>query len=91
MPCISMFYGILIYMYPKDNKQHHEPHVHVIYQEFNAVFSIKTGQIIAGNLPSKKNKLVELWIDMRQDELLADWYLAINGEKVFNIKPLEIS
>ena len=40
MPCISMFYGLLIYMYSKDNRGHHEPHIHVMYQDDEAVFSI---------------------------------------------------
>lgn len=78
-------------MYPNDNRVHHEPHIHVIYQDDEAVFSIKTGKLLAGSLPIKKKRLVELWIDLRQDELLADWQLAINGESIFKIKPLEVN
>ncbi len=91
MPCISMFYGLLIYMYPNDNRGHHEPHIHIIYQDFEAVFSIKTGLLLSGDLPPKKKRLVELWIDLRQDELFADWQLAIKGEAIFKIKPLEVN
>ncbi len=40
MPVISMFYGIIVYLYFVDNKQHNEPHIHVKYQENEAVFSI---------------------------------------------------
>jgi hypothetical protein len=39
MPVISMFYGIIIFMYFFDNKQHKLPHIHVKYQEQEAVFS----------------------------------------------------
>jgi len=28
MPVISMFYGILIRLFFRDNRQHHLPHVH---------------------------------------------------------------
>ena len=91
MPCISMFYGLLIYMYSKDNRGHHEPHIHVMYQNDEAVFSIKSGRLLTGSLPPKKVRLVELWIDIRQDELLADWQLAINGNDIFKIKPLEVN
>jgi len=28
MPTISMFYGIVVYMYLADNKQRHLPHIH---------------------------------------------------------------
>jgi len=33
MPTISMFYGILVLMYFRDNRRHHLlPHIHVRYQ-----------------------------------------------------------
>jgi Domain of unknown function (DUF4160) len=43
MPCISMFYGILIYMYWYDNKEHKLPHIHVHYQDYEAVVAIEDG------------------------------------------------
>jgi hypothetical protein len=33
MPAISMFYGIIIYMYFFDNKMHYLPHIHAKYQD----------------------------------------------------------
>ena len=41
MPSISMFYGIIIYMYFFDNKKHHKPHVHAQYAEHKASFQLK--------------------------------------------------
>jgi len=32
MPTISMFYGILIKMFFKDNDKHYAPHIHADYQ-----------------------------------------------------------
>lgn len=32
---------------------------------------------LINNLPPKKQNLIEVWIDLHQDELLADWQLAI--------------
>ena len=32
MPSISLFYGIVVYMYYKDFEKHHLPHIHVKYQ-----------------------------------------------------------
>ena len=32
MPTISMFYGILILMFFRDNSRHYLPHIHVRYQ-----------------------------------------------------------
>lgn len=72
-----------------DNIRHHQPHVHVQYQESNAVFSIKTGEIITGKIPNKCQKLIQAWIEIHKEELIANWDLAINGERVFKIRPLE--
>lgn len=58
MPVISSFYGLIIYMYYLDNKQHSHPHIHVKYQQFEAIFKIPDGELLDGNLPSGKIKLV---------------------------------
>ena len=84
-----MFYGIIISMYYFDNKQHKVPHIHVKYQGEEAVFSIPDGEIIEGSMKTNKRKLVEAWILIHEDELMADWELAINGEEIFKIEPLK--
>ena len=89
MPTISMFYGIIIRMYFFDNQQHSLPHIHVHYQEHNAIIEIPSGIIIEGKLPKSKQKLVDAWIEIHRDELIADWELAINGEPIFKIAPLK--
>jgi hypothetical protein len=33
-------------------------------------------------------KLVQAWIEIHQDELLANWELASKGDQVFKIEPL---
>jgi hypothetical protein len=40
MPTLSMFFGLIVYMYAKDNQRHHTLHIHVQYQDDEAVFSI---------------------------------------------------
>ncbi|HHG85050.1 MAG TPA: DUF4160 domain-containing protein [Bacteroidetes bacterium] len=34
-------------------------------------------------------KLVQAWIEIHKDELMADWELASNGEQIFKIEPLK--
>ena len=89
MPILSMFYGIVVRMYFFDDQQHHVPHVHAEYSGDEAVFAITTGEVLTGGLPSGKARLVQAWIEIRRDELLADWQLAVNGEEVFKIEPLK--
>ena len=54
MAIISMFYGIIISMYYLDNKQHNLPHIHVRYQDEEAVISIIDGQLLEGTLKANK-------------------------------------
>lgn len=88
MPTISMFYGIVIYLYFFDNERHNLPHIHTRYQGANASFSILDGCQLAGELPLPKAKLVQAWIEIHREALLADWDLAVNGETPFPIDPL---
>ena len=83
-----MFYGLLISMFYGDNKQHKLPHIHVRYQDMKAVFSIPDGEIIEGNLPQKKIKLVQAWIIMHEEDLMANWEFATSEHNIFKIEPL---
>jgi hypothetical protein len=68
-------------------KQHYSPHIHVEYQGKN-VITIPDGELIEGELPPKKLRLVQAWIDIHEEELMADWSLAVKGEPIFPIDPL---
>jgi len=83
-----MFYGLVVYMYAKDNSKHHLPHIHVEYQGEEAVFSIPDGELLDGKLPNKKAQLVKAWIIINQEDLMADWSLAVKGDTPIRIKPL---
>lgn len=89
MAIISMFYGIIISLYFFDNRRHKKPHIHVKYQDDEAVLSIPDGKLIEGNLKSNKLKLVEAWIEIHRDEIMADWELASEGNEIYKIDPLK--
>jgi len=88
MPVISMFYGVIVMMYYFDNRRHHEPHIHVQYSDEEAVISIPNGEVIEGSIRANKLKLLQAWIEIHQEDLMADWQLAVNGQPVFKIDPL---
>ena len=87
MPTISMFFGILIKMNWKDIGQHNLPHFHAFYNEHEAVFGLD-GEIIAGTFPRRQSAFVKAWSLLHEDELAANWKLAVNGEMTFRIEPL---
>lgn len=89
MPVISMFYGLIVTMYFLDTKQHKLPHIHVKYNESEAVYEIPNGNLLGGSLSANKEKLVKAWIEIHQEELMANWQLASTGNKIFSIDPLK--
>lgn len=84
MPSISQFYGIIIHMYFQQ-REHNPPHVHAVYGGDSAEFSIKTGELLDGDLPPKAIGLVCEWLDMHRDELLEMW----KSQEFKELKPLE--
>jgi len=88
MPTISMFYGIIICLYFYDDERHHLPHIHAKYQDQEASFSILDGAILSGSMPVAKTRMIQAWIEIHRESLLADWELAVNSQKPFPIDPL---
>jgi len=89
MAIISMFYGIIVSLYFFDNRRHKKPHIHVQYQEEQAVLSIPEGEILEGSIKSNKVKLIQAWLEIHKDEIMADWKLASEGNEIFKIDPLK--
>ena len=88
MPTIPMFFGIVVSLYFIDNRKHKHPPIHVKYQDSEAVISIPNGELLDGELPPAKMRLVLAWIEIHKDELMADWDLAVSGQQPFKIDPL---
>lgn len=88
MPVISLFYGIIIKMYKELSGKHNIPHIHAEYGEYEAVFDFD-GNIIEGEIPVKKRRMVQSWIYIHHEDLLANWKLLSNGDKFFKIDPLK--
>jgi shikimate kinase len=89
MAVIAMFYGIIVSMYYFDTRKHRLPHVHIKYQEQEVVVAIPEGEVLEGSLKANKMKLVQAWIEIHREELMADWELASQGEQIFKIEPLK--
>lgn len=84
MLTISMFYGIVIRLYYTD---HNPPHLHAYYNEHIASFDFD-GNLLDGVMPEKQTKLIQAWILLHKEELLANWMLSKNSERPFKIRPL---
>ena len=87
MPAISMFYGIIIYMYFLDNKQHQMPHIHVKYQDHEVIVASRMEKFLKVAFPTPKWNYLRHGLNYKE-ELEADWELAVSGQLPFKIDPL---
>ncbi len=56
------------------NEQNHTiPHVHARYGEYEISIAIETGEVLAGNLPNKNQKIAIEWVLNHKEKLLSDW------------------
>lgn len=53
MPELCRFYNIVIKMIYSDDSQHHKPHFHVYFAEYEASVGVD-GELLAGSLPVKQ-------------------------------------
>ena len=85
MPEISRFYGIVIWMWPNDER--HAPHFHARYGGDEIQIYIADGRIV-GYLPPRKIALVKRWLGLHRAELLENWRLMREGKLPRYIQPL---
>ena len=89
MPIISQFYGIIIRIFFKDTQKHYLEHIHVQYNEYDAVYSINDIKLLEGSLPQKQHKLDIAWMEIHKEELNALWIVSQNDGEIFKIDPLK--
>ena len=87
MPELCRFYHIVIKMIYSDDGQHHKPHFHAIYGEYEASIGVD-GELLAGSLPVKQLKLVQAWAAIHEDELYEAWNKAVRNIPFGKIDPL---
>lgn len=78
MPTIDVIDGIKINIYFGD---HRPPHIHAIYNEYEALIRIEDQEIYTGELPDKQLKKVMNWL---QDH--SEWVLSVFYELNPNLK-----
>lgn len=56
---------------------------------WNHHLAIEDGEVLEGELPKSKVKLVQAWLEIHREDLTADWNLAVQGLPPQRIKPLD--
>ena len=88
MPTICIFYGIIVKMYNEKGGKHNVPHIHAEYQDQNVVVDFY-GNILEGDFPKSKLKLLDAWLEIHREDLEANWKLLSAGDGFFKIEPLK--
>ena len=67
---------------------HHPPHFHVEYGEYEASVAINSLVLLEGDLPSRVPGYVVEWASMHRQELIDNWNMLQSAGKYFKIPPL---
>lgn len=75
-------------MQSEPNGKHHKAHIHALYGDDEIVIALD-GDILEGQFPKKQLKMLEGWMAIHEDELLANWKMLSAGDGYFKIDPLK--
>ena len=67
---------------------HPLPHFHATYGDYEISVEIETG-VVRGVFPKRALRAVLEWLDLHQNELMDDWFLAQERKPLKPIEPLE--
>lgn len=58
----------------RSREQNHSiPHIHASYDKYEISIAIPDGRVLAGNLPSKQQRIAVDWVKAHADELRGKW------------------
>ena len=86
MPEISRFFGIIIAMF---FDEHNPPHFHARYGKDGVAIEVRTLKVLEGKIPPRALGLVIEWASQHQEELLQNWELARQNQRLNKIAPLD--
>lgn len=85
---ISSFYGLVIALCHINANHRVRPYIYVRGQLGEAAMNIEDSQIVFGTLPFPKLVLVQAWVEIHREELMANWENGRPSGDYFRIDPL---
>ena len=85
---ISAFYGIVINFPVIKSLKEIDPYIQVFCQGEDAGIDVTTNEVIYGQLPAAKQLLVQAWVEIHREELVANWYVGRRTGEYFRVEPL---
>jgi Domain of unknown function (DUF4160) len=85
---ISAFYGVIAAFTKNAGLQIQDPMLLFQYQGYEMLVNIETSAVVHGDLPVQKHLLVNAWLEIHREELLANWHMGKDTGDYFKIEPL---
>ena len=86
-PLISAYHGIVV-TFPAPAPLHAAPVLLARYGDTQAEMDIEHNRVVAGELPFRRRILVQAWIELHREELLANWHHGRRTGDYFRVEPL---
>lgn len=84
---ISAFYGIVV-GFTRQTKRCDQPGLIAMVQNQTTAINLLDDQILFGEIPNAKQRLVHAWIEIHREELLMNWETGSRNGEYFSIDPL---
>lgn len=84
---ISAFYGIVV-GFTRQTKRRDQPGLIAMVQNQTTAINLLDDQILFGEIPNAKQRLVHAWIEIHREELLMNWETGSRSGEYFSIDPL---
>lgn len=69
---------------------HSIPHIHAVYDKYSISIEIKTGKVLAGNLPGPSQRVATDWVIKNSENLLSKWNdIAISATSIMTKSRLD--
>ena len=74
-----------------NEKNHNIAHVHAEYGDYNVSIRIDNGEVLAGTLPKKKQRIAKEWVLKNKENLLTKWSeIAISATSTMTKSRLDL-
>lgn len=87
MKLVCAFYGVVIAFAPPRKKEV-APFVIAQWQGHEAAIDVASNRVLYGQLPAHKLMLVNAWIEIRREEIVASWHAGRVTGEYFRLAPL---
>jgi hypothetical protein len=84
-PILEYLNGLRVDIY---SREHLPVHIHVKYGEKEALIDVRSSKILMGNIPSRKLKIIEVWLNEgERRSLIEKNFFELNPHLKFNNTP----